>query len=122
MGWNMASISLAASLALAGPAAAAETVVEMTADLRFVPQTVTIQAGETVEWRNASPMAHTVTADPAKAGDPAHVALPEGAQPFDSGFVQPGGSYRHRFEVPGTYRYFCIPHEAAGMVGTVEVR
>jgi plastocyanin len=28
---------------------------------------------------------------------------------------------RHTFDVPGTYQYFCIPHEMAGMTGTVVV-
>jgi plastocyanin len=24
--------------------------------------------------------------------------------------------------VPGTYRYFCLPHEKAGMVGVIVVK
>ncbi|HET8728670.1 MAG TPA: plastocyanin/azurin family copper-binding protein [Alphaproteobacteria bacterium] len=87
----------------------------------FEPAEVAVRAGETVEWRNTSPTRHTVTADPAKADDPADVALPAGAEPFDSGRIPPGETYRRRFTVPGTYRYFCIPHEDMGMVATVIV-
>ena len=97
------------------------TTVEMTAALNYSPETVTIQAGETVRWTNTSEVVHTVTADPGAAADPSHVRLPEGASPFDSGNIGPGDSYTHTFDVPGTYRYFCIPHEMQGMVGTVVV-
>ena len=58
----------------------------------------------------------------ARADDPASVLLPPGAQPFDSGDIPAGQVYRHTFTVPGEYRYFCIPHEDMGMVGTVIVQ
>jgi plastocyanin len=32
-----------------------------------------------------------------------------------------GFEYEYTFEVPGTYEYFCQPHKAAGMVGTIVV-
>jgi plastocyanin len=38
-----------------------------------------------------------------------------------TGAVQSGQSYVHTFETAGTHGYFCVPHEAAGMVGTVVV-
>jgi plastocyanin len=96
--------------------------VDMTQGLTFVPSAVEINVGDSVEWRNVSSLEHTVTADPGKATQRRHVALPPGAQPFDSGNLQPGEKFRHLFTVPGTYRYFCIPHEAAGMVGEITVR
>ena len=95
--------------------------VEMTDTLKFKPATVTIKAGETVEWTNPSRLRHTVTADPDKANDPKNVDLPDGAEPFDSGYIEPGGRYTHQFTVPGHYKYFCMPHEAAGMIGEVIV-
>lgn len=100
---------------------ARETVVEIEG-IQFLPETVTIRAGETIEWRNGSKLGHTVTADPEKAANPDHVQLPEGAATFDSGDLAPGETYRRTFDVPGTYQYFCIPHEAAGMVGTIVVK
>lgn len=42
---------------------------------------------------------------------------------WDSGLIQGGaeGSVSYTFEEPGTYSYFCGPHEDQGMVGTVTV-
>jgi plastocyanin len=93
----------------------------MTDALKFDPASLTVPRGATVTWRNTSQVAHTVTDDPAKAANPADALLPSGAQAWDSGTINPGGTYSHTFDVPGTYKYFCQPHEAAGMVGTVTV-
>ncbi|MFB6353685.1 MAG: plastocyanin/azurin family copper-binding protein [Halobacteriales archaeon] len=97
----------------------------------FEPQTVTVALGESVRWRNTNSRAHTVTAYGAE--------LPAGAAYFASGgfeteqaareafyerldgTLSTGETYEHAFEVAGTYPYFCIPHERAGMVGTVVV-
>lgn len=32
-----------------------------------------------------------------------------------------GDEFEWTFEVPGEYTYFCIPHEAAGMVANLTV-
>lgn len=96
--------------------------VKMTDKLVYDPSRVTIQAGETVRWTNPSSMYHTVTADPELARDRKNVALPEGADTFNSGKIQAGETYSRTFTVPGHYRYFCIPHEAAGMIGEIDVR
>lgn len=97
-------------------------VVGMTNTLKFKPDTVQIQAGETVRWENTSIVVHTVTADPEEATLEESVRLPEGASPFDSGNMDPEATFEYTFEVPGTYRYFCIPHEATKMYGTVIVK
>lgn len=102
--------------------AAPAATVQMTDDLTFEPKQVTIRAGETVEWTSPGVFVHTVTADPAEVINPDHVHLPEGVPPFNSGKIQPGDSYRHTFTVSGHYKYFCIPHEADGMFGEVEVQ
>ncbi len=100
----------------------APAVVKMTNLLKFEPETLTVTVGETVTWKNGSDLVHSVTADPAKATIKGSVKLPAGAHPFDAGLLAPGATFEHRFTVPGTYRYFCIPHEGAKMVGTVVVR
>lgn len=103
--------------------------VEMYAD-RFDPRRHEVSVGDTVRWGNTGSRAHTVTA----YGD----AIPEGADYFASGGfdseaaardawprkggVTPGETYAHTFETAGEFGYFCIPHEPAGMVGTVVVR
>ena len=122
-------IALAGSIAFTGGCASgksqdtgsAAAVVEMHFH-SFEPAQVTIRAGEEVLWRNTSIIWHTVTADPSLAKKPEDVALPPGAKPFDSGKVPAGNSYRQTFTTPGTYRYFCKPHETKGMVGEIVVQ
>lgn len=75
----------------------------------------------TVRSQNASVLVHTVTDDPNLVAKEADYALPDGAEPFNSGNLEPKESYEHTFTVPGTHRYFCIPHEAAKMIGEVVV-
>jgi len=124
-------VTLAIALPLAGcgvggpahgaPDARAAAVVDMGFE-SFTPATVTVKAGQTVEWRNTSPITHSVSFDPnaaAKAGD---ASLPAGVQPFASGDIAAGNVYLHTFDTPGTYRYFCTHHEGAGMLGTVVVQ
>lgn len=88
---------------------------------KYVPAQLTIKVGETVTWRNRSTIDHTVTGDPAKVLNRANVRLPAGAAPWDSGAIAAGTSWSRRFDVPGEYRYCCLPHELAGMVGTLLV-
>lgn len=104
----------------AGPVTG-DVTVRMTANLTYAPVNASAQVGQTVVWVNDSNMPHTITADPALAGNAGSVSLPAGAQPFASPLVPIGGSYSRTFTVPGTYRYFCQPHEGAGMVGTIVV-
>jgi plastocyanin len=87
----------------------------------FRPATVRIRTGQTVQWRNTSPIGHTVTADPSHVKNPANVALPDGAEPFHSGNIAAGEVWQRTFTIPGTYRYVCLPHEQQGMIGTVIV-
>lgn len=104
------------------PPAAAGPVVEMNDQLRFDPEQLTIQVGDTVTWTTVGAIPHTSTCDPAKAQNPdENVKLPEGAEVWDSGLVNSGESWSHTFDVPGDYTYFCIPHESAGMVATLTV-
>jgi plastocyanin len=102
--------------------------VTMPAEHVFEPATITIKAGESVTWTNASNEQHTVTADES--------ALPDGATYFSSGdaagekaanddlaheLILPDGEYSHTFETPGRYSYYCILHLSDGMKGTVVV-
>jgi plastocyanin len=98
-----------------------EIAVQMTQAKSFEPKTITVKTGDTVVWKNVSDMPHTVTDVPSLAATAQDAALPPNAKEFDSGLISPGKDYSHTFTVPGTYKYFCIPHEAAGMLGTVIV-
>ena len=113
----LAAIALVFAFA-AGPQA---KVVRMTEGKTFDPKTITVNLGETVVWKNASDLTHSVTDEPSLAASAQDAALPAGAETFNSGLIAPGKDFSHTFKVSGTYRYFCIPHEEAGMVGTVVV-
>ena len=100
---------------------AAGATVNMAED-SYVPRTITVHVGETVEWKNISSKPHTVTIDPDKATNRSDVALPAKAPRVDSGYIPVGGTYRYVFNVPGTYKYFCTLDEGNGMVGEVVVK
>ena len=105
-------------------------IVTMTADFGFDSKTTTIESGRTVTWKNTSDVDHTVTAygDEIPDGD---VATYFASGSFKSersardrvreGLIAPDDEYEHTFEEPGTYKYYCIPHESSGMVGTIQV-
>ena len=76
----------------------------------YIPASVTINAGDTVEWINSDTAAHTVT-----GGSPAEG--PSGV--FDSSLVLGGAVYSFTFEEAGSYDYFCMVHP--WMVGDVQV-
>jgi plastocyanin len=67
------------------------------------PPALTIQAGDSVEWRIVSGR-HSATAK-------------DGA--WDSGELEEGTAFAHRFDAPGVYPYFCTPHDF--MRGTITV-
>lgn len=115
-----------ASQSPAAPAAGSSsnggvTEITMTDDDAFKPEQVTIRAGTTVRWKNASKDAHTVTDDPHVASDAKDVSFPAGAKPFNSGKIKPGGTFEQKFTIPGSYRYICKPHEDMDMKGKVTV-
>ncbi len=95
--------------------------VDMNDRLRFAPTEITIKAGDTVEWRNIGSIPHTVTADPGRAPGSRNIELSAGAETFNSGWVMRDRSFRYTFSKPGVYRYICLPHERARMLGTVIV-
>lgn len=127
----LATVGAAATTALAGcntGLAESEYDVEMTAN-RYRPEELTVSTGETVTWGNTSSRGHSVTAYGASLPGNADYWASGG---FDSeeaardgypreGNVQSGGTWSRQFDVPGTYEYFCIPHERAGMVGSIVV-
>lgn len=111
---SLLALILFANVQSRSAAASGSTVVVTMTDkpTMFVPETVTIRVGDTVEWRNTGKIVHWVTIGP---------PIPKGAQPFDSGPMPPGAVYRHPFTVAGHYNYVCVPHAGTGMIGVVEV-
>lgn len=124
------AVGAAASLGtLAGCLGGGDTKrVAMTDTLVFDPGTVAVSPGTTVRWVNEGDAPHTVTAYESE--------LPAGAAFFASGgfeteraarndvrggLIRAGEAFEHTFEIPGSYAYFCIPHEGSRMTGTVRV-
>ena len=76
----------------------------------FDPQSITVDVGITVIWKNLDSVDHTVTT----------LALdPIGQVSFDSGYISPEGTFQFKFENAETYNYRCTIH---GFTGTVIVQ
>ncbi|MFV2006188.1 MAG: plastocyanin/azurin family copper-binding protein [Longimicrobiales bacterium] len=97
-------------------------VIRMSDDMAFDPERAVINVGDTVVWIQEGVLPHTTSDGPGKAAVPDHALLPEGAEPWDSGLLDPGQRFSVVFDTPGEYTYLCTIHEAAGMVGRISVR
>ena len=75
----------------------------------FQPQQIRVTPGTTVTWTNQDSLIHTVVAG--TQGNPSGM--------FDSGDIQPSGSFSFTFQNPGTYSYYDRIYQ--GMSGTVTV-
>lgn len=62
---------------------------------RFKPDSVDVQAGDSVEWTNNDDSDHTVTAADSS---------------FDSGKLGTGKVYKHKFDTAGRFSYACDRH------------
>ena len=106
---NRPRLTILAPLALLLAAAAAHAApkrVTVTIDnLRYAPQEVTVDVGDTVVWTNNDDREHTVTAD-------------DGA--FSSGRLKPGGTFTWTASAPGRHQYGSDPFPRAR--GVVLVR
>jgi plastocyanin len=106
---QLATLSLMALLAFAPSAwgQGQEVTVRME-DNFFDPANITVEPGTTVTWVQSGNNPHTTTS---------YDGL------WDSGMIEggSGGTFSFTFEEPGTYDYFCIPHEDLGMIGSVTV-
>ena len=107
----------------------ADHVIDMNA-VAFEPAELTVSQGDTVAWTHAAGEAHSVSAYQDDIPEDAEYWASGGFESEDAartgwengqGAVQSGQSYIHTFETTGTHEYSCIPHEAAGMVGSVTV-
>ena len=76
----------------------------------YIPASVTINVGDTVEWVNSDTAAHTVTSGTLTEG-------PTGE--FDSSLILGNATFAFTFEESGSYDYFCLVHP--WMVGDVQV-
>ncbi len=108
LSWLLAlSLLMLCALAPAAWAQGEEVTVGME-DNFFDKANITVEPGTTVTWVQRGQYGHTTTS---------YDGL------WDSGLIEgdTDGTYSYTFEEPGTYEYFCGPHEEMGMVGTVTV-
>jgi plastocyanin len=63
--------------------------------MHFGSDTVTVSAGQAVEWVNGDPLDHSVTLDDGSMASP---------------LIHPGARFRIVFDHAGTYAYHCTPH------------
>eukprot|EP01025_Chloroclados_australasicus_P044968 TRINITY_DN489_c0_g1_i4.p2 TRINITY_DN489_c0_g1~~TRINITY_DN489_c0_g1_i4.p2 ORF type:complete len:334 (-),score=36.67 TRINITY_DN489_c0_g1_i4:142-1143(-) len=108
-----------ASAALALSANAAQ--IKMGSDdgsLVFSPNSVTVKAGEEITWVNNKGFPHNIVFDEDE--------VPEGvdadALSNEDYLNAPGETVVRKLTVPGTYGYYCEPHQGAGMKGSITVQ
>lgn len=110
-------LALIATLVLVtgGDATAAGTSIEAR-DNFFAPTSVTVEAGDTITWKNTGAITHNVT-----SGGDLSTEADDGAL-FDQDLPS-GQSFSYTAEEPGTIAYFCRFHgtQSSGMSGTITV-
>ncbi|WP_336327792.1 cupredoxin domain-containing protein [Halovenus sp. HT40] len=85
----------------------------------FEPHVVRVNVGGTVTFHNESG-SHSSTAYHPDNDQPQ--LIPNGAASWDSGLLsEQGATFEHTFETEGIYHYYCTPHEAPGMIGSIIV-
>jgi plastocyanin len=73
--------------------------------MKFTQDRIEVAPGTTIRWTNNDQLQHSVTAN-------------DGS--FDSGLINPGGTWTHTFAQPGEYAFHCTPHPF--MKGVIVVR
>ena len=129
-----AALALSASplLAQAHPAAANIIHVQMkqkdASHYVFEPANFTVHPGDIVEFKNISGFPHNVGFDAAHIPAGAQAVLDKNMPARSSSLLGPmmqaaNQTYRVSFAgaPAGTYSYFCLPHRALGMTGTITV-
>jgi len=107
----LVALALITTTVLLSPIARGQAGQNVTVEIEdnyFEEADITVPVGTTVTWVQTGNNSHTTTS---------YDGL------WDSGLL-PGGSgesFSYTFEEPGTFAYFCRPHEAMGMVGSVTV-
>jgi len=92
---GIALLVFAGVLGLQSVAAKGRTYTVTIRDMRYLPMTLVVRVGDTVMWKNADMVPHTVT-DQGKS--------------FDSGSIVQGASWSYVASKKGTYSYYCIFH------------
>jgi plastocyanin len=108
----LAIISLVAAAFLAScssgsrPSISPQTRTIIISGSAFQPAALTVNSGDTVEWKNNDIVPHTATAADSSS--------------FDSGRIEVGGSWKYVAKKKGTFNYECSFHP--NMQGQVVVK
>jgi len=86
--------------------------------LVFVPDSLTIKAGESVNFVNNVGFPHNVVFDEDEVPD----GVNSEAISREDYLNAPAETYSVKFEKAGTYGYYCEPHRSAGMKGKIVVQ
>jgi plastocyanin len=86
----------------------------------FSPASISINAGDTVEWTWAGSSSHDVVQKNVPGNSPS-ACNDVTAGGFASASSSAPFSFSHTFNTPGVFYYECTPHCLAGMVGVVNV-
>ena len=110
-----AAANLSRPAAIAAPATAVATTEPTIAitSQGFVPASITVKTGDTVQWLNQTDTVRKVGSNPF----PARTDLPS---LYSATPIQPGGSYEYTFTKSGSWGYNDPTHPTSG--GTVIVR
>ena len=94
---------------------------------KFIPDTLTIKVGDQVTFKGVSGTQHDVAfypdSIPPGAADVLNNAIQDKPQDLATPMINDGQSVTISFAgAPvGTYKFYCIPHQAMGMKGTLTV-
>src|SRR5437588_2082569 len=86
----------------------------------FSPKVIVINAGDSVRWTFLSDGHDVVSGSSCRADN--QFCSPDDANCSFAPNAEPGERYTHVFNSAGTFSYFCQPHCADGMTGTVIVQ
>lgn len=110
----------ASALVLAGNALAID--IKLGSDdggLAFVPSDFAVSSGEKITFINNAGFPHNVVFDEDEV--PAGVDVSKISMSDEDLLNGAGDSYAVTLTVKGTYKFYCAPHQGAGMVGQVTV-
>ncbi len=93
-------------------------IVKMTNDYEFVPSSLTIKKGDSVEWVVTGTRPHEVASGTVTLTEDGREGVPDGL--WDSGKMA-SGSFTYTFNTTGTFPYYCDSHVDVGMIGEIKV-
>ena len=102
--WTTSLVGRDPAKVVAAKPVASKTIAVKIVNFAFEPASLTVAKGTTVEWTNGDDIPHTIVEKKVRFKSPA---------------LDTDDRYRHTFNEPGTFSYFCSIHPH--MVGEIHV-